>query len=100
MRPNLYFAAFEPLQEVPEVCDICDVNPPILRYEFDTVGQHGHPRKSKGCCCSACAGKLLGALQLDDRQNSVDEEGAVKSEDFDVSDFRQLRLAAVPKNWN
>jgi hypothetical protein len=49
MRPSLFFSAFEPLQETPEVCDVCNSNPPVLSYEFATYGTQGEVKeKAKG----------------------------------------------------
>jgi len=101
MRPSLFFSAFEPLHNVPEVCDICDANPPVLRYQFDTYGQKGESKENKGFCCSHCAGKLLDTLQQwDESRRWAQEEYALKADDFDVSDFHHHRVAAFPKNWN
>jgi hypothetical protein len=94
MRPSLFFAAFEPLQETPQVCDICNSNPPVLCYEFATYGTRGEAKEKKGFCCAHCTTILARMLGRDESQRWAEEEAALKADEFDVSDFRQHRLAA------
>jgi hypothetical protein len=98
MKPSLFFCAFEPLQETPEVCDVCNSNPPVLRYEFATYGTQGEGKEKKGFCCARCTTGLLRILVRDESRRWAEEEAALKADEFDVSDFRQHRSAAFRDN--
>jgi hypothetical protein len=100
MRPSLFFSAFEPLHERPEVCDVCHSRPPVLSYEFATYGTAGEAKEKKGFCCADCTTTLLRILERDESQRWAEEEKALKADESDVSDFRQHRLAAFRDNKN
>jgi len=94
MRPSLFFSAFEPLHENPEVCDICRANPPVFGYEVATCGAQGEAKEKRGFCCAHSTTILLHILQCDESQNWAEEQAALNADESDVSDFRQHRLAA------
>jgi len=96
MRPSLFFSAFEPLVETPEVCDVCNSSPPILSYEFATYGTRGEVKEKKGFCCAHCTTILLCTLEDVESQRWAEEEAALRADEFDVSDLRLRRLAAFP----
>jgi hypothetical protein len=100
MKPNIFFSAFEPLHEVPEVCDICKLNPPALSYEFETALEAREPEERKGFCCRWCAAELLHKLERAATRRWAEEEAALKVDEFDVTDFRERRLAAFPSHGN
>jgi len=97
MRPRVFFSAFEPLHEVPEACDICTLDPPIFSYEFHSRDENGKAREKKGFCCSMCAVTLVLKAEREASNLWAEEEAALKSDDFDVSDFQQHRLVAYAK---
>ncbi len=88
MKSSLFFYAFEPLHEVPQVCDVCRLDSPVLGYEFGTAGEAGEPDE-KGFCCRWCATELLHKLQRADAQKRAEEEAALKVDEFDIIDFRE-----------
>jgi len=94
MKPSVFFSAFEPLHEVPEVCDVCHLEPPALSYEFDTSEEAGEPEEQKGFCCRWCAGELLHKLERADAQRRAQEEAALKVDEFDIVDFQEPELTA------
>jgi hypothetical protein len=98
MRPSLFFGAFEPLHETPEVCDVCKENPPVLRYEFASYGTRGEAEEKKGFCCAHCTSILVRILEGDESQRWAEEEAALKDDESDGSDFKQQRLAAFTNN--
>jgi hypothetical protein len=98
MRPSVFFSAFEPLHEAPEVCDVCSSDPPVLRYEFNTYGESREAREEKGFCCSRCAMEFLCRLENSESVKWAEEESALKADGFDVADLRQHRLAAFLNN--
>jgi len=100
MRPNLFFSAFEPLQEAPEVCDVCKSNPPILSYEFATYGARGEVKEKTGFCCAHCTTILVRILECAESQRWAEEEAALRADQVDVSDLMQRRLAAFGGNQN
>lgn len=100
MRPSLFFSAFEPLQETPEVCDVCNSNPPVLSYEFATYGTHGEMKEKKGFCCAHCTSILVCILERAESQKWAQEEAALRADEVDVADLRQRRLAAFGDNEN
>ncbi|HXY11014.1 MAG TPA: hypothetical protein VEI52_24490 [Terriglobales bacterium] len=100
MRPSVFFSAFEPLHETPEMCDVCHAKPPVLSYELDTYGTRGEAKEKKGFCCAHCTTILLRILERDESQRWAQEEAALKADDSDVSDFRRHRLAAFKDNKN
>jgi hypothetical protein len=99
MRPSLFFSAFEPLHETPEMCDICNSNPPVFSYEV-AYGTRGEAKEKKGFCCVLCTTVLLRILARDESQNWAEEEAALKADECDVSDFSQHRLAAFGDEQN
>lgn len=94
MKPSVFFSAFEPMHEVPQVCDVCNLDPPMLRYEFETTGKAGEPEEQKGFCCRWCAAELLHKLERADAQRRAQEEAALKVDEFDIVDFQEPELAA------
>ena len=92
MIPSLFFSAFEPLHETPEVCDICNADPPVFSYEGVTCGTQGEAKEKKGFCCAHCTTILLRMLERDESQRWAEEQSALKADESDVSDFRQDRL--------
>ena len=94
MKPSVFFSAFEPLHEVPQECDVCHLDPPVLSYEFETTGEAGGPEEQKGFCCRWCAAELLHKLERADAQRRAEEEAALKVDEFDIIDFREPELAA------
>ena len=94
MKPSVFFSAFEPLHEVPRVCDVCHLDPPLLSYEFGTTGEAGGPEGQSGFCCRWCAAELLHKLERADAQRRAEEEAALKVDEFDIIDFREPELAA------
>ncbi len=95
MKPRLLLYAIEPLHEFPEVCDVCGSNPPMLSYEFDEYGDTGEPREQKGFCCWRCANNLLQKLEHAEARRWVEERATLKVDEFDISAFREDRIAAV-----
>ena len=93
MRPSLFFSAFEPLNEVPQICDVCQLDPPVLSFEFETTGESGEPEEQKGFCCRWCAAELLHKLERADAQRRAQEEAALKVDEFDIIDFEEPELA-------
>ena len=94
MRPSLFFSAFEPLHETPDVCGICRANPPVFSYEVATCGARGQAKEKKGFCCVHCTTLLLRKLERDESQRWTEEQAALNADESDVADFRQHRLAA------
>lgn len=94
MKPSVFFSAFEPLHEVPQVCDVCNLDPPTLSYEFETTGEAGEPEGQSGYCCRWCAAELLHKLERADAQRRGQEEAALKVDEFDIVDFQEPELAA------
>jgi hypothetical protein len=95
MRPNVFFSAFEPLHEVPQVCDVCHLDPPVLSYEFETVGETGEPEEQTGFCCRWCATELLHKMERAEAQRRAAEEAALKVDEFDIVDLREPELAGA-----
>ena len=93
MKPSVSFSAFEPLHEVPEVCDVCHLDPPALSYEFGTTGEGGEPEEQKGFCCRGCAAELLHKLERAGAQGRAQEEAALKVDEFDILDSPEPELA-------
>ena len=94
MKPSLFFCAFEPLHETPEVCDICSANPAAFSYEVATCGTRGEAKEKKGFCCVHCTTLLLRILERDESQRWTEAQAALNADESDVSDFRQHRPAA------
>jgi hypothetical protein len=93
MKPNVFFSAFEPLHEVPQVCDLCQMDPPVLSYEFETTGELGEPEERKGFCCRWCATELLHKLERAEALRREAEEAALKVDEFDIIDLQEPELA-------
>jgi hypothetical protein len=89
MKPNVFFSAFEPLHEVPQVCDVCHLDAPVLSYEYETTGTSGEPEELKGFCCRWCAAELLQKLERTDALRRAEEEAALKVDEFDIIDFKE-----------
>lgn len=96
MIDSLFFAGFDPLHEVPEVCTVCSLHPPVFSYDYHSLDQNGDPQKTTGFCCVSCATQLLGKLERAESQEWAEEEAALEEDAFDVSEFRKHRLAAFP----
>ena len=95
MKPSVFFSAFEPLHEVPQVCDVCRLDPPALSYEFETTGETGEPEEQKGFCCRWCAAELLHKLERADAQRRAEEEAALKVDEFDIINFEEPEPVAT-----
>jgi len=95
MKPSVFFSAFEPLHEVPQVCDVCHLDPPVLSYEFGIVGEGGEAEEQRGFCCRWCATDLLHQLERAEAQRRAAEEAALKVDEFDIVDFQEPELAAA-----
>ncbi len=94
MIDSLFFAGFDPLHEVPKVCTVCALLPPIFSYDYHWLDQNGNPQKTTGFCCVACATQLLKKLEGAESQEWAEEEAALEEDAFDVTEFREYRLAA------
>jgi hypothetical protein len=94
MKPSVFFSAFEPLHEVPRVCDVCHLDFPVLSYEFETTGEAGEPEEQQGFCCRWCAAELLHKLERADAHRRAEEGAALKVDEFDIIDLGQPELAA------
>jgi len=93
---TLFFAGFDPLHEVPEVCTVCASRPPVFSYDHHAFDSKGQPQRTTGFCCAPCAAVLLKKLERAESQEWAEEEAALESDDFDVTEFRKHRLAAFP----
>jgi hypothetical protein len=98
MKPSVFFSAIEPLHEIPGVCDLCISSLPILSYEFEECGASRESQEKKGFCCARCAVELLRKLEHAEARQWAEEEAALKVDEFDISAFREHRLAAFPNN--
>jgi hypothetical protein len=94
MKPSVFFSAFEPLHEVPQVCDVCHLDPPMLSYEFGTTREAGEPEEQKGFCCRWCAAELLLKVERADALRRAQEKAALKVDEFEIIDFREPELTA------
>ena len=95
MKPSVFFSAFEPLHEVPQVCDVCHLDPPVLTYEFEATRETGEPVEEKGFCCRWCAAEILHRLERADALRRVEEHAALKVDEFDIIDFQEPELEAA-----
>ena len=95
MKPSVFFSAFEPLHEVPQACDVCHLDFPVLTYEFETTRATGEPVEEKGFCCRWCAAEILHRLERADAQRRVEEHAALKVDEFDIIDFQEPELVAA-----
>jgi hypothetical protein len=96
MSENLLFSAFDPIRvDAPNRCDVCASKAPVFRYECDIDAIVGH--SVSGFCCRACAGKMLDRLQRFESQTWAEEEASLQTEDIDISDLKQRRLATFGK---
>ena len=96
MMDSLFVAGFDPLHEVPEVCTVCASRPPVFSYDYRALDEKGESQKTTGFCCVSCATQLLKKLESAESQEWAEEEAALESDAFDVSEFRKHRLAAFP----
>lgn len=96
MMDSLFFAGFDPLHEVPEVCTVCSSRPPVFSYDYRALDENGESKKTTGFCCASCAAGLLKKLEGAESQEWAEEEAALAKDDFDVSEFHKHRLAAFP----
>ena len=97
MIDSLFFAGFDPMHEVPEVCSLCSVHPPVFRYDYRALDDQGKAQKITGFCCPACAAELLRKLEQSESNEWAEEEAALEEDAFDVTDFHKHRLAAFPE---
>ena len=95
---TLFFASFEPLHEVPEVCSLCSSSSPVFRYDYRTVNERGEPSRTTGFCCAACASVLVRRLETAESRQWEEEESALENDAYDVSAFRKRRLATFPEH--
>ena len=95
MKPSVFFSAFEPLHEVPQACDACHLEFPVLNYEFNTTTATGEPVEEKGFCCRWCAAELLQKLVRADAQRRVEERAALKVDEFDIINFEEPEPVAT-----
>jgi len=93
---SLFFAGFDPLHEVPEVCTVCSEHAPVFSYDYRALDQNGEAQKTTGFCCLACATRLLERLERAESQEWEEEEVSLEKDAFDISEFRKHRLAAFP----
>ena|ERR1700758_352725 len=98
MNPRLLLCAFEPLREIPTVCDICCSHPPVLRYEFDEYDEDGESHQHEGFCCVRCATELVHKLENCEAKRWRLEEVALKVDEFETTVFHENRLAAFPNS--
>jgi hypothetical protein len=96
MLDSLFFAGFDPLHEVPEVCTACSSRPPVFSFDYRALDESGESQKTTGFCCAACAAMLLQKLERAESQEWAEEEAALANDDFDVTEFHKHRLAAFP----
>jgi len=96
MIDSLFFSGFDPLHEVPELCTVCAGRPPVFSYDYHTLDAARNPQKTTGFCCMACATELLCKLESTESEEWAEEEAALAKDDFDVTEFREHRLAAFP----
>ena len=98
MRASLFLAAFDPMHEVPRVCTVCKMKPPVFSYELRTYGRTGELSDTEGFCCAGCAGELVKKLERNEAQLWAQEETALEAQDVDVSALREQRVAAFRGN--
>ncbi len=84
MNSRVYFATFDLLHDVPNVCGVCISNPPVFRYEFWADG-----KDMQGFCCAPCAAKLLTVLERVESQEWAREQGVLEADDMDVTEFQK-----------
>ncbi|HTR66185.1 MAG TPA: hypothetical protein VMH85_10455 [Terriglobales bacterium] len=96
MMDSLFFAGFDPLHEVPEVCTLCSARPPVFSFDYRALAANGESQRTTGFCCTACAAALLRKLERAESGEWAEEEAALAQDDFDVSEFHKHRLAAFP----
>jgi hypothetical protein len=96
MIDSLFFAGFDPLHEVPEVCTVCSSHPPVFSYDYRALDKNGETQKTTGFCCVPCAMQLVKKLERAESQEWEEEEAALEEDAFDVTEFRKHRLAAFP----
>ena len=93
MHDSLLFATFDPLRDAPETCSRCHANPPVFSYEVQADMPGAEPRTRIGFCCSACAAKLLLAMERAESRDWAQEEAALAADDLDTTGFHQRRVA-------
>lgn len=94
MRGSLHISTFDPMHEVPEVCKICGSNPPAFHYAWLPNSEDGGSQETEDFCCADCAAELLKKLERGEAGEWAEEEAALEADGFDVTDFREHRLAA------
>lgn len=96
MIDSLFFASFDPLLEVPELCAVCSVHPPIFSYDYRALKRNGRQQKTTGFCCASCAAALLKKLERAEAEEWAEEEVAMEGDALDITEFRKHRLAVFP----
>jgi len=89
MRSSILFGSFELLRDAPEVCSVCQSNPPVFHFEFTTEDEKGDPYCIKGFCCEPCATRLLKTLECTESREWAEEEAALAAADQDTSEFHK-----------
>ena len=98
MLDSLFFAGFDPLHEVPALCTICSLHPPVFRFDYRALDENGESQKTTGFCCAACAGGLLKKLERAESREWAEEEAALAKDAFDITEFHKHRLATFPSS--
>jgi hypothetical protein len=62
MYNRVCFTTFDLCQDVPNVCGVCTLRPPVFRYAFSD-DESARAEYMKGFCCGSCAVKLLDVLE-------------------------------------
>jgi hypothetical protein len=97
MRGSLHLSTFDPMHEVPEVCNVCGSHPPVFFYEWLPYDEETEPQNVEGFCCGDCGVALLKTLERREAREWAEEEAALEADGSDVTDFREHRLAAFAK---
>lgn len=100
MMDTLFFAGFDPLHEVPDVCAICQTRPPVFNFDYRALAENREVEKTTGFCCPLCAARLLKKLERAESQEWASEESALAEDNVDISEFHAHRLAAFPGSGN
>jgi hypothetical protein len=96
MINSVFFAGFDPLHEVPAVCTVCSLHPPVFSYDYRALNPDGEAQRTTGFCCFTCATHLLSRLEQAESQEWAEEEASLEEDAFDVGEFRKHRLATFP----
>jgi hypothetical protein len=97
MRASLFLAAFDQMHELPQVCGLCKVKPPVFNYEFRGYGRTGELSHTEGFCCAPCAGEMVNKLERNEVRLWEQEETALEAEDVDVTALHEQRVAAFQR---